>query len=88
MSLQRASHHCLLAKACGTVLVGYDYAGIAAEVGKAMKKPFKKGDCICGFAQESDATQPEYETFTEYIVVKGGLLYLHLQFQSQSGHPS
>lgn len=30
-------------------LVGCDHAGIVEEVGKAVKKPFKKGDRIAGF---------------------------------------
>jgi NADPH:quinone reductase-like Zn-dependent oxidoreductase len=57
------------------VLVGCDYAGIVEEVGKAVKKPFKKGEYIWGFAHGSNATQPEDGTFAEYIVVKGDLHY-------------
>jgi NADPH:quinone reductase-like Zn-dependent oxidoreductase len=55
------------------VLVGCDYAGIVEEVGKDVKKPFRKGDRICGFAHGSNAVQPEDGTFAEYIVVKGDL---------------
>ncbi|GAQ03138.1 protein TOXD [Aspergillus lentulus] len=55
------------------VLVGCDYAGIVEEVGKAVKKPFKKGDRVCGFAHGSNAVQPEDGTFAEYIVAKGDL---------------
>lgn len=33
----------------GTI-VGCDYAGIVEEVGKAVKKTFRKGDRIAGFA--------------------------------------
>ncbi|RHZ53112.1 zinc-binding alcohol dehydrogenase family protein [Aspergillus thermomutatus] len=53
------------------VLVGCDYAGIVEEVGKDVKKPFKKGDRVCGFAHGSNAVQPEDGTFAEYILVKG-----------------
>lgn len=53
------------------VLVGCDYAGIVEEVGSVVKKPFKKGDRICGMAHGSNAVQHEDGTFAEYIVVKG-----------------
>jgi NADPH:quinone reductase-like Zn-dependent oxidoreductase len=52
-------------------LVGCDYAGIVEAVGKDVKKPFKKGDRICGFAHGSNSVQPEDGAFAEYIVVKG-----------------
>ncbi|PYI04436.1 zinc-binding oxidoreductase [Aspergillus sclerotiicarbonarius CBS 121057] len=57
------------------VLVGCDYAGVVQEVGKDVKKAFKKGDRICGFAHGSNAVQPEDGTFAEFIVVKGDLQY-------------
>lgn len=57
------------------VLVGCDYSGIVEEVGKAVKKPFKKGDRICGFAHGSNAVQHEDGTFAEYIVVKGDVQF-------------
>ncbi|RAK99955.1 zinc-binding alcohol dehydrogenase family protein [Aspergillus ibericus CBS 121593] len=57
------------------VLVGCDYAGVVQEVGKNVKKPFQKGDRICGFAHGSNAVQPEDGTFAEFIVVKGDLQY-------------
>ncbi|KNG83239.1 protein TOXD [Aspergillus nomiae NRRL 13137] len=52
-------------------LIGCDYAGIVEEVGKAVKKPFKKGDRVCGFAHGGNAVQHEDGSFAEYIVVKG-----------------
>ncbi|PYI14031.1 zinc-binding oxidoreductase [Aspergillus violaceofuscus CBS 115571] len=57
------------------VLVGCDYAGIVEAVGKAVKKPFAKGDRICGFVHGSNAVQPEDGAFAEYIVAKGDLQY-------------
>ncbi|KAJ5999628.1 hypothetical protein N7481_000037 [Penicillium waksmanii] len=55
------------------VLVGCDYAGVVEAVGKDVKKPFKKGDRICGFAHGCNSVEPEDGTFAEYIVVKGDL---------------
>ncbi|PWY83577.1 zinc-binding oxidoreductase [Aspergillus heteromorphus CBS 117.55] len=54
-------------------LIGCDYAGIVEEVGKNVKKPFKKGDRITGFAHGGNAVQHEDGTFAEYIVVKGDI---------------
>ncbi|KAK9234454.1 zinc-binding oxidoreductase protein [Lipomyces kononenkoae] len=55
------------------VLVGCDYAGIVQEVGKNVKKSFKRGDRVCGFVHGSNEVQPEDGAFAEYIVVKGDL---------------
>lgn len=55
------------------VLVGCDYAGVVEAVGKDVKKPFKKGDRICGFVHGGNAVQPEDGAFAEYIVAKGDL---------------
>lgn len=66
------------------VLVGCDYAGVVEAVGKDVKKPFKKGDRICGFAHGCNSVQPEDGTFAEFIVVKGDLQMKipdHLSFQ-------
>ncbi|KAJ5404603.1 hypothetical protein N7509_004474 [Penicillium cosmopolitanum] len=66
------------------VLVGCDYAGVVEAVGKDVKKPFKKGDRVCGFAHGSNSVEPEDGTFAEYIVVKGDLQMKipdHLSFQ-------
>ncbi|KGO38228.1 Alcohol dehydrogenase superfamily, zinc-type [Penicillium expansum] len=57
------------------VLVGCDYAGIVEDVGKDVKKSFKKGDRVCGFVHGSNAVQPEDGAFAEYIVAKGDLQY-------------
>ncbi|PWY93020.1 GroES-like protein [Aspergillus sclerotioniger CBS 115572] len=54
-------------------LVGCDYAGIVEEVGPAVKKPFKKGDRVCGFVHGANAVQHEDGTFAEYIVAKGDI---------------
>lgn len=53
------------------VLVGCDYAGVVEAVGKDVKKPFKKGDRVCGFVHGGNAVQPEDGAFAEYIVAKG-----------------
>jgi NADPH:quinone reductase-like Zn-dependent oxidoreductase len=66
------------------VLVGCDYAGTVEAVGKDVKKSWKKGDRICGFAHGGNAVQPEDGTFAEYIVVKGDLQMRipdHMSFQ-------
>lgn len=66
------------------VLVGCDYSGIVEEVGKDVKKQFKKGDRICGFAHGGNASQHEDGAFAEYIVVKGDLQMKipdHMSFQ-------
>lgn len=66
------------------VLVGCDYSGVVEEVGKDVKKPFKKGDRICGFTHGANAVQPEDGSFAEYIVAKGDLqmkIPEHMSFQ-------
>ncbi|KAJ0423902.1 NAD(P)-binding protein [Aspergillus carlsbadensis] len=57
------------------VVIGCDYAGTVVEVGKDVKKPFKKGDRICGFVHGSNTLHPEVGAFAEYILVKGDLQY-------------
>jgi NADPH:quinone reductase-like Zn-dependent oxidoreductase len=59
------------------LLVGCDYAGIVESVGKDVKKSFKKGDRVCGFAHGSNTVQPQDGAFAEYIVVKGDV-QLHI----------
>lgn len=57
------------------VLVGCDYSGIVEEVGKGVKKPFKKGDRICGAAHGCNSRYHEDGTFAEYITVKGDVQF-------------
>lgn len=59
------------------VLVGCDYSGIVEEVGKDVKKPFKKGDRVCGAAHGCNASHYEDGSFAEYITVKGDV-QLHI----------
>ncbi|KAK4946148.1 hypothetical protein LTR10_014659 [Elasticomyces elasticus] len=54
-------------------LVGCDYAGIVEEVGKAVKKPFKKGDRVAGFGHGGNDANPENGAFARYIAVKGDI---------------
>ncbi|KAJ5953287.1 hypothetical protein N7454_000183 [Penicillium verhagenii] len=54
-------------------LIGCDYAGVVEEVGKDVKKSFKKGDRVCGFVHGGNKSQSEDGAFAEYIVAKGDL---------------
>ncbi|KAI1621219.1 chaperonin 10-like protein [Exophiala viscosa] len=54
-------------------LVGCDYAGIMEEVGKAVKKPFKKGERIARFGHRGNDANPENGAFARYIAIKGNL---------------
>ncbi|KAJ5778783.1 zinc-binding oxidoreductase ToxD [Penicillium odoratum] len=69
------------------VLCGCDYSGIVAEVGKGVKKLWKKGDRIAGFAHGGNSVQPEDGSFAEYIVVKGDVQFRipdHMTFEEAS----
>lgn len=52
-------------------VVGCDYAGVVVEVGKAVTKPFKKGDRVAGFSHGANTIQHQDGSFAEYIVAKG-----------------
>ncbi len=54
-------------------LSGCDYAGTVEEVGPKVKKPFKKGDRICGLCHGANLLQHEDGAFAEYIVAKGDI---------------
>ncbi|KAK4543082.1 hypothetical protein LTR36_005859 [Oleoguttula mirabilis] len=54
-------------------LIGCDYAGIVEEVGKAVTKPFKKGDRVAGFAHGGNDACHEDGAFARYITVKGDI---------------
>ncbi|KAI9661951.1 MAG: putative secondary metabolism biosynthetic enzyme [Bathelium mastoideum] len=65
------------AKGKDGILVGCDYSGTVEEVGKAVTKPFKKGDRIAGLAHGGNDVNPESGAFARLIVVKGDL-QLHI----------
>ncbi|KAE8320176.1 chaperonin 10-like protein [Aspergillus transmontanensis] len=54
-------------------LAGCDYSGIVEEVGKDVKKSFRKGDRICGVTHGANVLELEDGAFAEYIVAKGDL---------------
>lgn len=54
-------------------LSGCDYAGVVEEVGARVKKPFKKGDRVCGMCHGANMLQLEDGAFAEYIVAKGNI---------------
>ncbi|KAF8855245.1 GroES-like protein [Acephala macrosclerotiorum] len=51
-------------------LLGCDYASTVVEVGSEVKRPFKKGDRVCGCTRPNPL-QPDWGTFAEFIVVAG-----------------
>lgn len=54
-------------------LIGCDYAGTVEEVGKEVRKPFRKGDRVYGIAHGGNAVHLEDGAFAEYITVKGDI---------------
>ncbi|TGO39130.1 hypothetical protein BHYA_0060g00430 [Botrytis hyacinthi] len=72
----------------GPTLLGCDFAGIVVEIGKGVKKEWKKGDRIAGMAHgvkwicltsadvnTGNDIEPEDGTFATYIVVKGDVVF-------------
>ncbi|KAF2677842.1 putative zinc-binding oxidoreductase ToxD [Lentithecium fluviatile CBS 122367] len=54
--------------------VGCDFAGVVEEVGSAVTRPFKKGDRIWSAVAGSNKLRPDNGAFSEYLVVKSGLV--------------
>lgn len=63
--------HIEYGRAKDDALVGCDFAGVVEEVGKAVSKPWRKGDSICGVVHGSNLVNGEDGAFAEYIVAKG-----------------
>ena len=65
-------------------LSGCDYAGVVEKVGAKVKKPFKKGDRVCGMCHGANLLQLEDGAFAEYIVAKGDVQMViapHMAFE-------
>ena len=52
---------------------GCDFSGVVEEVGSAVRKPWEKGDRICGVTHGGNLYQVEDGAFAEYIVAKGDI---------------
>lgn len=66
------------------VLLGCDYAGVVEEVGPGVRRPFQKGDRVCGFAHGANTTFPEDGAFAETIIAKADVQMRmpdHLSFE-------
>ncbi|KAF7884618.1 uncharacterized protein EAF02_004954 [Botrytis sinoallii] len=59
----------------GPTLLGCDFAGIVVEIGKGVKKEWKKGDRVAGMAHGGNDIEPEDGKFATYIVVKGDVAF-------------
>ncbi|KAJ5648630.1 Protein TOXD [Penicillium lividum] len=55
------------------VQTGCDFAGVVEAVGKDVKKQWKKGDRVCGFAHGCNTLRPETGSFAEWVIVKGDI---------------
>ncbi|KAA8567260.1 hypothetical protein EYC84_010295 [Monilinia fructicola] len=62
-------------RAKGNTLLGCDFAGIVVEVGKDVRKGWKRGDGIAGVAHGGNDIEPEDGTFASYIMVKGDVAF-------------
>ncbi|UNI23053.1 hypothetical protein JDV02_008896 [Purpureocillium takamizusanense] len=66
------------------VILGCDYAGVVEDVGPGVRRPFRKGDRVCGFAHGANATFPEDGAFAEVIIAKADVQMRmpdHLSFE-------
>ncbi|USW57169.1 Putative GroES-like superfamily, alcohol dehydrogenase-like, NAD(P)-binding domain superfamily [Septoria linicola] len=71
--------------------VGCDYAGTAVSVGSDVKKSFKPGDRVSGFAHGSKHEDPSSGCFAEYAKVKGDIqarIPDHISFEEAASWPT
>jgi NADPH:quinone reductase-like Zn-dependent oxidoreductase len=53
--------------------MGCDFAGTVVEVGAEVKRQWKAGDRVCGFAHGSNVMNSEDGAFGEYLVARGDI---------------
>jgi len=63
--------HAAYGRAADGGLLGCDFSGIVEDVGKAVTKPWRKGDKVAGVVHGGNYVEPEDGAFAEYIVAKG-----------------